>query len=110
MVFSVIFSCLLGYSIENGFHSLSVLYVIVLSIIGLLCVGSLLYLYKFDQPGTPVIGFKCPLVPLVPSLSIFFNFLLATQTDMLTWINLMGFEAIGILIYFFYGYKNSKLN
>ncbi|XP_050544205.1 cationic amino acid transporter 2-like isoform X2 [Daktulosphaira vitifoliae] len=51
--------------------------------------------------------FKVPLVPLVPCLSILFNVYLMILLDYKTWIRFSVWLTCGLLIYFFYGMKNS---
>lgn len=54
--------------------------------------------------------FRCPLVPLLPCLGIFANFILCTVgVEKAQWIIFFVFELLGVLFYFFYGYGNSKM-
>jgi len=54
--------------------------------------------------------FRAPLVPLIPCLGIYLNFLLCTiGCGLDTWILFLMFEMIGVTFYFTYGFKNSKL-
>lgn len=53
--------------------------------------------------------FKTPLVPLVPVLAIIFCFFLVTELPTITHIRFVIWLAIGLLIYYFYGRKNSLL-
>ena len=53
--------------------------------------------------------FKTPLVPLVPILAIIFCFFLVTELPTITHIRFVIWLAIGLLIYYFYGRKNSLL-
>jgi basic amino acid/polyamine antiporter, APA family len=53
--------------------------------------------------------FKTPLVPLVPVLAIIFCFFLVTELPTITHIRFVVWLAIGLLIYYFYGRKNSLL-
>ncbi|EEB13784.1 Low-affinity cationic amino acid transporter, putative [Pediculus humanus corporis] len=56
------------------------------------------------------LSFKVPLVPLIPSLSLFINTYLMLELDFQTWIRFSVWMIIGFAIYFFYGYKNSLEN
>ncbi|KAJ6647921.1 Cationic amino acid transporter 4 [Pseudolycoriella hygida] len=52
--------------------------------------------------------FKVPLVPLIPALSILFNIELMVHLSALTWLRLLIWLIIGMLVYFFYGIHHSK--
>jgi APA family basic amino acid/polyamine antiporter len=56
-----------------------------------------------DQPRP----FKCPWVPIVPVLGIISCSVLMLSLPMLTWCRFFVWMAIGIIIYFSYGYKNA---
>ncbi len=47
---------------------------------------------------------------LIPQLGILVNLYLMTELGSENWINFMGWLAIGLAIYFGYGYRKSKLN
>ncbi|KAM9985567.1 hypothetical protein ACTFIZ_009083 [Dictyostelium cf. discoideum] len=53
--------------------------------------------------------FLCPLVPFIPILSIWANMYLMVSLSWGTWVRLIVWLFIGLLIYVFYGRKNSKL-
>jgi APA family basic amino acid/polyamine antiporter len=53
--------------------------------------------------------FKTPLVPLVPILGIISAAYLMTRLPWFTWEVMLGWLAFGLLIYFFYSIKNSKV-
>ncbi|MBM7692167.1 APA family basic amino acid/polyamine antiporter [Peribacillus deserti] len=55
-------------------------------------------------------GFKTPWVPLIPALAVIFCFYLMLQLSSFTWKGFVVWLIIGLLIYFSYGYKHSKLN
>lgn len=54
-------------------------------------------------------NFKCPLVPLIPILSIVFCSFLITQLSIVTLKRFTISVIIGLVVYFAYGMKNSKL-
>ncbi|XP_008187866.1 cationic amino acid transporter 2 isoform X1 [Acyrthosiphon pisum] len=51
--------------------------------------------------------FHVPCVPFVPCLSVVLNIYLMTQLDTSTWIRFTVWLFIGLLIYLFYGLRNS---
>lgn len=53
--------------------------------------------------------FKTPLVPFVPIMGAAVSLLQMISLPVPTWIRLIAWMGIGILIYFLYGYKNSKI-
>jgi len=54
--------------------------------------------------------FRTPWVPLVPILGAVICLAQMAGLPSDTWIRLFVWMAIGFVIYFFYGIKNSKLN
>jgi basic amino acid/polyamine antiporter, APA family len=53
--------------------------------------------------------FRAPLVPLTPVISIIACLYLMLQLPTLTWIRFGLWLVVGLLIYFFYGTRNSRL-
>src|SRR5690606_25741025 len=69
--------------------------------------GGVLYLrYKEPKRHRP---FKTPLVPVVPILAILICLYLMFSLPLDTWLRLIIWMAIGIVIYFAYGYRHSKI-
>jgi basic amino acid/polyamine antiporter, APA family len=60
------------------------------------------------QPDRPR-GFRVPLVPLLPWLSILSCLGLMLGLPLLTWLRFFGWMAIGLGIYFLFGYRRSQL-
>ena len=54
--------------------------------------------------------FKTPLVPLVPILGVGVCLAMVYGLGWPNWLRLIAWMAIGIVIYFGYSKKNSKLN
>ncbi|CAG2104226.1 unnamed protein product [Medioppia subpectinata] len=52
--------------------------------------------------------YAVPFVPLVPTLSIFFNIGLMINLQSLTWLRLIFWMIIGLFVYFCYGINHSK--
>lgn len=61
---------------------------------------------RYKQPDLPR-KFKTPFVPL---LAIVFCSVLAVNLEFMTWYRFLIWFAVGIIIYFVYGYKNSNLH
>jgi APA family basic amino acid/polyamine antiporter len=70
--------------------------------------GAVLVLRK-KQPGLAR-PFRVKYLPLVACLGIAFNLLLMFSLDKATWVRLAVWSVIGILVYFGYGARHSKLN
>lgn len=54
--------------------------------------------------------FKCPWVPLTPILSIAFCLFLTASMPLVTWMRFGLWMAVGLVVYFMYGMKNSTMN
>ncbi|XP_063045727.1 cationic amino acid transporter 3 [Engraulis encrasicolus] len=77
---------------------------VVLTLLSFVCVAII-----WRQPqSTEAINFKVPLLPVLPLISIFVNIYLMMQLDGPTWARFAVWMAIGFLIYFCYGMKNSS--
>lgn len=63
---------------------------------------------RYTDPNAPR-QFKTPLVPLVPILSILACFYLMISLPAITWIRFIVWLLIGLVIYFIYSYRHSKL-
>lgn len=80
--------------------------------IGTLCAFSVvsagvLILRKTD-PDRPR-GFRVPFVPFLPVLSILACLMLMISLPLETWIRFIVWMGLGLLVYFFYGYRKSPL-
>lgn len=73
----------------------------------LVCIGILVMRKK--MPDAPR-AFKVPFVPFIPIMGVLVCGYLMSALDMESWWRLLIWLGLGIIIYFFYGKKHSKLN
>jgi APA family basic amino acid/polyamine antiporter len=53
--------------------------------------------------------FRCPAVHVLAPLGVAVNLLMMLFLPILTWLRLIGWLVLGLVIYFFYGYRHSVL-
>jgi APA family basic amino acid/polyamine antiporter len=63
---------------------------------------------RYTEPDRPR-PFRCPLVPVVPLLSIGCCIALMIPLPRITWFRFVGWMIIGLFIYFIYGMRRSRL-
>src|SRR6266480_3662496 len=63
---------------------------------------------RIRRPDAPR-PFRCPLVYVVAPLGIVVNLLMMFFLPVETWLRLIGWLILGLIIYFFYGFWNSHL-
>jgi basic amino acid/polyamine antiporter, APA family len=73
----------------------------------ILVCGSVLYLRRAER--TMKRPFRAPAVPVVPILGILSCLLLMIGLPLDTWLRLVIWMALGLVVYFFYGRKHSVL-
>ncbi len=73
----------------------------------MICAGVLVLRKKQPDLKRP---FKVRYLPLVAGLGICFNLLLMFSLDSATWVRLLVWSAVGIIVYFIYSAKHSNLN
>jgi APA family basic amino acid/polyamine antiporter len=72
----------------------------------IVCFGIMVLRYK--RPNIPR-PFRTPLVPVVPILGILICTYMMTSLPVDTWLRLVVWMAIGLLIYFFYSIRHSHV-
>ncbi|EFA86595.1 putative cationic amino acid transporter [Heterostelium album PN500] len=92
--------CTAGYS-----HDLHYSVIIVFGVLALIPSAIVFFLVPDNIPP----GFKCPWVPFLPILSIWVNMYLMVSLSWETWVRLVVWLVIGLLIYVFYGQKHSRV-
>ncbi|GGJ79178.1 amino acid transporter [Pilimelia anulata] len=63
---------------------------------------------RYRRPDLPR-TFRTPLMPLVPAVGVVFSVWLITFLTATTWLRFAAWLAIGLVVYFAYGYRNSLL-
>jgi APA family basic amino acid/polyamine antiporter len=63
---------------------------------------------RVKQPALPR-TFRTPWVPVIPLIGIFFSAWLVLSLPPITWVRFIIWLAVGLVIYFGYGMKHSKL-
>ena len=101
MVFVSLFSGFVPLSSLGDMTSIGTLLAFVI-----VCAGVMVM--RRTHPNLPR-PYKTPLVPLVPILGIIVCFAMMAALDLLTWIRLVVWLAIGLAIYFMYSRSHSHL-
>ncbi|KAG5667935.1 hypothetical protein PVAND_015900 [Polypedilum vanderplanki] len=81
--------------------------IVIISIIGVAILIVMVLIWRQPKDKITELNFKVPFVPFLPCMSIFMNLYLMFQLDGPTWIRFAVWVAIGYLIYFTYGIRNS---
>jgi len=100
-VFISLFAGLVPISVVGEMTSIGTLLAFVMVCIGIL-------ILRKREPNTPR-PFRTPWVPVVPILGIITCLVMMVSLPKDTWIRLFVWLAIGLVIYFVYGKKHSKL-
>jgi APA family basic amino acid/polyamine antiporter len=67
------------------------------------------FIMRKQNPDTTR-GFRVPALPLIGAIGITFNVVMMVSLGWENWLRLFLWMAIGLVIYFLYGQKNSRLN
>lgn len=101
MIFVSLFSGFVPARVVGEMVSIGTLFAFVL-----VCIG--VWVMRVKMPNAPR-SFKTPLVPLVPILGVVICFGMMAFLPLDTWYRLLAWMAVGIVVYFAYGKKNSVL-
>lgn len=101
MCFSAVLSGFLPISQLGHMTSIGTLLAFVIVCFGIM-------IMRRTNPNAPR-PYRTPLVPLVPILGILVCFAMMAALDILTWIRLVVWLAVGLCIYFLYGRHHSHL-
>jgi APA family basic amino acid/polyamine antiporter len=102
MLFVGVFSAVVPIGILGEMTSIGTLFAFVI-----VCTG--IIVMRKTRPDFPR-AFRTPLVPLVPILGIFFNFLMIFSLGVDNWLRLFVWLVIGLAIYFGWSRHHSKLS
>lgn len=101
MVFVSLFAAFVPVQVVGEMVSIGTLFAFVL-----VCIG--IWVLRVKQPDAPR-TFKTPMVPLIPILGIGTCLFMMAFLPLDTWIRLVVWMIIGIIIYFLYSRKHSLL-
>ncbi|XP_044754760.1 cationic amino acid transporter 2-like isoform X1 [Coccinella septempunctata] len=110
MIMSFGFLCLFGSGLLAVFEEeLNKGEIWLFTLLGFIAVSLflILLLVSLQPTSSQTLTFTVPLVPWIPGLSIMINTYLMTTLPTSTWIYYLCWMAIGLLIYFLYGFWNS---
>lgn len=80
--------------------------IMTLLIFATVCLG--VWILRHTHPEFPR-SFRAPLVPLIPLLGIVSCLGQMLALPVVSWLQMLGWVAIGLIIYFSYGYRHSKI-
>ncbi|MDZ4751381.1 MAG: amino acid permease [Flavobacteriales bacterium] len=101
MLFVSLFAAFVPGRVVGEMTSIGTLFAFIL-----VCLGVLVM--RYQMPNAPR-GFRTPFVPWVPILGIVACLAMMVSLPGDTWLRLLLWLALGFVIYFAYGIKNSKL-
>ena len=99
-LFVSLFAAFVPARVVGEMTSIGTLFAFVLVSIGVIVL-------RKSQPDAPR-AFRTPLVPLVPILAVLSCFVMMAALPLDTWLRLILWMLIGVLIYFMYGNKRAK--
>ncbi|XP_060942594.1 high affinity cationic amino acid transporter 1 [Limanda limanda] len=103
---SVLGTLILAFSVLAVQGGFAVWNIVALTFIFMVCL-SITFIIRRQPESKTKLSFKVPMLPFLPVISMFVNVYLMMQLDRGTWIRFSFWMALGFLIYFGYGYRNS---
>ncbi|XP_053297772.1 high affinity cationic amino acid transporter 1 isoform X1 [Pleuronectes platessa] len=103
---SVLGTLILAFSVLAVQGGFAVWNIVALTFIFMVCL-SITFIIRRQPESKTKLSFKVPMLPFLPVISMFVNVYLMMQLDRGTWIRFSFWMAIGFVIYFGYGYRNS---
>src|SRR5690606_5783095 len=101
MIFVSLFAGLVPAQVVGEMVSIGTLFAFVL-----VCIG--IWVLRVKNPDAPR-TFKVPLVPLIPILGVITCLIMMAFLPLDTWLRLIAWMAIGVVIYFTYSRHHSKI-
>jgi hypothetical protein len=77
--------------------------------LGILTCIPIYLISKLERFDTPLM-YECPWVPVLPLMGVFSNLYLICSLNVWSYVRMVGWTFVGMLIYFGYGMKHSQLN
>ena len=97
-----VFAALTPIDVSSELCSIGTLFAFII-----VCAGVLVLRYTRQDLPRP---FRVPLFPVLPALGIALCTYLMFSLPLVTWWRFLGWMAIGLLIYFLYSFRSSRLN
>uniref|UniRef100_H2ZJP4 Cationic amino acid transporter C-terminal domain-containing protein n=1 Tax=Ciona savignyi TaxID=51511 RepID=H2ZJP4_CIOSA len=104
---TILFSLTCNVIWKCGIYNAFTWFILLLVVFIFLSLFFLFFICMFTQDQT-IKTYKVPFVPIIPFASIMVNIILMLKLQKLTWLRLAIWMAIGLIIYFGYGYRHSK--
>lgn len=79
----------------------------ILAAFVVVCIAVIVFRYTKPKADRT---FRLPFMPVVPAIGVLFSLFLILQLHWETWLRFVVWLVIGLVIYFFYGRRNSLMN
>ncbi|XP_047138017.1 high affinity cationic amino acid transporter 1 isoform X1 [Hydra vulgaris] len=113
VVFLIVVELLVICIIVSFYHkqiaAKNITFIVFLVIFIIALVATVIYLFVKDTTKDNL-AFKVPMIPWIPVVALFFNVYLMSMLSQITWIRFGIWLFIGLLVYFLYGIRYSKVD